>query len=230
MTDEQCYEILEVSVTASEQEIKKAYLDLIKVWHPDRFPNKELKERATEKLKRINTAYNQIRGSINNPKPKSKVEPPLYRGTPKYPNPMETEEEVSIALPGYFAAAMCYIPLFCCLVGQILALWLLIADRKNSFVRFHALQSLGWTAFSLAIESLFIVGSDLVYQKREWLGFERIEADRFAAAFVVAAVIWALIFLIMSIFLAISANKGKKVKLPAIGWYAQTIGDFIGKF
>ena len=37
MTKKQCYEILGVNMEASEQEIKEAYKNLVKVWHPDRF-------------------------------------------------------------------------------------------------------------------------------------------------------------------------------------------------
>jgi uncharacterized membrane protein len=230
MTDKQCYEILEVSITASKEDIKKAYLDLIKVWHPDRFPNKDLKEKATEKLKRINAAYNQIQGSANAPNPKSKAKPSSYGTAQKYSNSMETGEQVSIAIPSSLAAAMCYLPLFCCLVGPILSLWLLIADRKNSFVRFHALQALGWSAFSVLLGSLLVGAVNFVTDERERFGFGMREAQNFAGWIVVALVIWILIFLIMSIFLAVSTNRGKKVKLPLLGWYAQTIGDFIGKF
>ncbi|MCK4486820.1 MAG: J domain-containing protein [Desulfobacterales bacterium] len=34
-----CFEILGIDDTASLGEIKQAYRDMIKVWHPDRFSN-----------------------------------------------------------------------------------------------------------------------------------------------------------------------------------------------
>ncbi len=52
------YRLLGLNPGASEEEIKEAYKDLIKVWHPDRFSNDpRLKEKANEKLKEINSAY-----------------------------------------------------------------------------------------------------------------------------------------------------------------------------
>jgi len=52
------YRLLGLNPGASEEEIREAYKDLVKVWHPDRFSNDpRLKEKANEKLKEINSAY-----------------------------------------------------------------------------------------------------------------------------------------------------------------------------
>ena len=53
------YQILEVPLEASFQEIKKAYREWCFVWHPDRFPDDqtELKRKAHKKLQQINDAY-----------------------------------------------------------------------------------------------------------------------------------------------------------------------------
>lgn len=48
------YKILQVSRTASPDEIKKAYRSLAKKYHPDVNPNKK---KATEKFKEISEAY-----------------------------------------------------------------------------------------------------------------------------------------------------------------------------
>jgi hypothetical protein len=46
---------------ASPEDIKTAWRDLAKVWHPDRFPSDErLKAKAGENLKRINEAYESL--------------------------------------------------------------------------------------------------------------------------------------------------------------------------
>lgn len=58
----QYYEILEVEIGAPQDEIKSAYRDMVNVWHPDRFgSNDRLKERAEEKLKVINNAYDKLK-------------------------------------------------------------------------------------------------------------------------------------------------------------------------
>lgn len=56
------YEILELKAGASQNEIKDAYRDLAKVWHPDRFSHDpKLQIKAEEKLKLINQAYEKLR-------------------------------------------------------------------------------------------------------------------------------------------------------------------------
>lgn len=56
-----CHEVLGVSEGASAQELKVAYRDLAKVWHPDRFAHDpRLQQKAQEKLKEINEAYEQL--------------------------------------------------------------------------------------------------------------------------------------------------------------------------
>lgn len=57
-----CYDLLGVSPGASPEQLKVAYLDLAKVWHPDRFVHDpRLQAKAQEKLKEINEAYEQFR-------------------------------------------------------------------------------------------------------------------------------------------------------------------------
>lgn len=57
----ECYRILEVEPDASLDEVKRAYRELVKVWHPDRFfHDLKLQQKAQEKLKQINAAYERI--------------------------------------------------------------------------------------------------------------------------------------------------------------------------
>jgi curved DNA-binding protein CbpA len=47
---------------ASREAVKKAYRDLSKVWHPDRFAeDPSLQRKAEDQLKAINDAYQQLR-------------------------------------------------------------------------------------------------------------------------------------------------------------------------
>jgi len=55
------YEILELKPGASREEVRRAYTDLVKVWHPDRFTHDpRLQQKAQEKLKEINEAYERL--------------------------------------------------------------------------------------------------------------------------------------------------------------------------
>ena len=56
------YRVLELEYQASLENIKQAYKDLATVWHPDRFSdNPRLQQKAEEKLKAINEAYEKLR-------------------------------------------------------------------------------------------------------------------------------------------------------------------------
>ena len=58
MTDP--YVTLGVSRSASDEEIKKAYRELARKYHPDNYANNPLADLAQEKMKEINEAYSQI--------------------------------------------------------------------------------------------------------------------------------------------------------------------------
>ena len=51
------YRILNVKNNAEKEEIRKAYLDAVKKYHPDKFILPKEKEKAEEKIKEINEAY-----------------------------------------------------------------------------------------------------------------------------------------------------------------------------
>lgn len=54
------YRVLGVDPSASDDEIKKAYRDLARKYHPDNYQNNPLADLAEEKMKSINEAYEII--------------------------------------------------------------------------------------------------------------------------------------------------------------------------
>lgn len=64
MSDADFYRVLGVTPSASADQIKAAYRELVKKYHPDLFPTAGAKAEATEKLRVINEAYS----ILGNPK------------------------------------------------------------------------------------------------------------------------------------------------------------------
>jgi len=58
MTDP--YKVLGVTPSATDDEVKKAYRELARKYHPDNYHDNPLSDLAQEKMKEVNEAYNEI--------------------------------------------------------------------------------------------------------------------------------------------------------------------------
>ena len=57
------FEVLGVSPLATDEEVRAAYIRLVKLWHPDQYlGNPELERRAHRRLSEINAAYDLVKG------------------------------------------------------------------------------------------------------------------------------------------------------------------------
>ena len=54
------YEVLEIKENSSAEEIKKAYRELAKKYHPDQYGDNPLKDLAGEKMRELNEAYDYL--------------------------------------------------------------------------------------------------------------------------------------------------------------------------
>lgn len=54
------YEVLGIKEGASEEEIKRAYRELVKKYHPDQYRDNPLAKLAEEKLREVNEAYDML--------------------------------------------------------------------------------------------------------------------------------------------------------------------------
>ena len=54
------YKVLGVPESASDDEVKRAYRELARKYHPDNYQNNPLADLAEEKMKQINAAYEEI--------------------------------------------------------------------------------------------------------------------------------------------------------------------------
>lgn len=58
------YEILGLNPDASEDEIKRAYRELVKKYHPDKYQGNPLADLAEEKLREVNEAYDTLTNKV----------------------------------------------------------------------------------------------------------------------------------------------------------------------
>jgi hypothetical protein len=64
LSTDEALDVLALRPGATASEIKEAYRDMVKVWHPDRFGNDlRLRHKAERQLKLINEAYSVLRSS-----------------------------------------------------------------------------------------------------------------------------------------------------------------------
>jgi len=65
-----CFDVLELDSNASIDDAKHAYKDMVNIWHPDRFSNNpRLKQKAEDKLKEINEAYEMMQSFLSSKMP-----------------------------------------------------------------------------------------------------------------------------------------------------------------
>ncbi len=81
------YKVLGVTPSATDEEIKKAYRQLSKKYHPDNYANSPLEDLASEKMQEINAAYDEITKERRNGGRRSSGAYGYGSGTNRYEKP-----------------------------------------------------------------------------------------------------------------------------------------------
>lgn len=82
---DQYYQVLELQAGASKDEVREAFRDLLKVWHPDRFnDDSRLRTKAEQKTRELICAYEAVMGHLSQGRPAGQQRPnPAPRGSPE---------------------------------------------------------------------------------------------------------------------------------------------------
>lgn len=132
-------DILGLKHGASPDEIRTAYRELVKVWHPDRFADdKNLQVKAQEKLSEINRAFEELSRPAENA-PSSAAASPFVM--PVTAAPVMSERTASLAPKGihvlFWIAALIVVPLAAYALHGVISQYRLssaiIADQASTF-------------------------------------------------------------------------------------------------
>jgi curved DNA-binding protein CbpA len=86
MEIQRCFELLDLDPNATLEEAQSAYKAQVKFFHPDRFnDDPHQREKAEEKLKEVNMAYEKVKSFISN----NAAQMSASRSGPNYPTPQE---------------------------------------------------------------------------------------------------------------------------------------------
>lgn len=118
--------------------------------------------------------------------------------------------KTALGLDANVGALLCYLPV--CLVSLIYSIIVVVSDKENRFVRFHAFQSLLLSGVStVLLIAILILG---------WL-IGMIISGTLAFLFGLLAVIVFVAFIGLMVFGCVKGFQGQMFKLPVIGDMAE---------
>ena len=95
------YEVLGVSETATDEQVRSAYIKLVKKYHPDRYQDSDLKDLANDKLKQVNEAYDTITNMRKNGSASQNTSEVIRAAAPALP-PAVIPEITAVVIPAIF--------------------------------------------------------------------------------------------------------------------------------
>lgn len=138
--------VLGLDSGASLEDVERAYRDLVRVWHPDRFQHDErLRARAEEELKKINSAHdalvthfaNKVRGARRDaappppppPRPKEPTQPRPQSAQPKPQTPAEPVSAPVRRTASSGPATVLFVT-FCCMFALMILYGVLVSSNR----------------------------------------------------------------------------------------------------
>ena len=127
--------------------------------------------------------------------------------------------KTSLGLESNIAAMLCYIANLICCIGLVLAVILLVTEKENRFVKFHALQSLFLAVAQIAVSLIMGILSQILGIV---LGMVHLSILAFFLNWGLG-IILLIIFAIFWVIAGIKAYGGQWYKLPLVGNFAWNI-------
>jgi uncharacterized membrane protein len=114
-------------------------------------------------------------------------------------------DKTALGLDSNVGAMLCYMPI--CAIGLVYSIIVLVTEKSNKFVRFHAFQSLLLiAAYVVGIIAVSIVGGILAQI-----------SGLLAGLFSLVSFVLVIAFIGLAVFGCIKAYQGAEFKLPFIG-------------
>lgn len=140
MTSEinRCYRALELEPGASLEQVKQAWRELVKVWHPDRFPNDvKLQRKAQERLKEINLAYEQLQEYLTSGTlpPQNHTSRSSSAQTPQWTPPPQSETDAATKTKPSAGRWLLVLPAAC--VGYAIVMLLTLLASQEPIIGYH---------------------------------------------------------------------------------------------
>jgi uncharacterized membrane protein len=125
------------------------------------------------------------------------------------------EGKTALGLEANLGALICYLGNFICSFGLIYSIIVIVTDKTNKFVRFHAWQSILCSVLGGVFGVIAGLGGVIAYIVDAQLGFPILTAIIGLVALVVG-----LVLVFMFVKAALKAYKGEIYKMPIVGGFA----------
>ena len=121
-------------------------------------------------------------------------------------------EKTALGLDQNIGALICYVGNLICSFGLIYSILVVIQDKNNKLVRFHAFQSILCSVLGLVLGLIAAVVGIIAGAVDGMIGF-----PLFSLVIGLVLIVVALVVLVMFIKAALSAYRGEMYRIPMIG-------------